>query len=270
MRYDVPDDRTFWSPKDQIPSRKSVRHFHGNCTAPAIVATGDVDLKYSVRCRTCPGCLRAKQYLWKLRAELEILLAPKTIFMTLTFGPQTWSRDVASDELTLFLKRYRKSVDYPVRYLAGFERHKSGAWHIHLLVHGPLEMSMEGLRSCWRRGFTHARVADVGGAYYISKYMTKDFDDGSADRPRVRASRNPRYGDAVMQHEAEVVEVLRSRATNDRETWEVNLRNVLKRSVRDTRKGDVWDEIARQTSRGLVEIDRDLMLDLQTGELIEK
>jgi hypothetical protein len=192
----------------------------------------DPTLEWHVRCRRCPGCLRARQYLWQLRAEAEMMLAPQTVMFTGTFRHQTWDIDVCKDAVTRWLKRVRYFLDgEDLRYLVVPERHKSGAWHVHSLMHTDRGVAPSLYRKAWSDGFTYAKVADVTAASYVTKYVSKDLlDDAEGVVPRIRASRSPTYGAWVMERDEEKVkELLASRGDEERfEIWTKNLKHFLR------------------------------------------
>lgn len=178
--------------------------------------TVNVDL--DVRCRKCPNCLRARSYHWAERARHEIAASSRTWFATLTLSPERQSRLVmeaefrlarqrvdyaalcAADpfdawrerikplgrEMTLYLKRLRKQAS-GLRYILVVEKHKSGAPHVHALIHehgSPIRHA--DLSRCWHWGFSNFKLVDVhksaAAARYVSKYLSKDITT------RVRAS----------------------------------------------------------------------------------
>jgi hypothetical protein len=141
------------------------------------------------------------------RAIAEIEQAPRSWFGTLTLAPEQHFRLVAlarqscakqsldwsslddADqfkevcrhlvrEVQLFWKRLRKRTGSKFRYLVAIERHKSGAPHVHLLLHevrGPVRWAE--LSAAWPLGFSHFKlVAEreaAKAAVYVSKYLTK-------------------------------------------------------------------------------------------------
>jgi len=224
----------------------------------------------SVRCRRCPGCLVARRHLWALRAEIEMLKAPKTVMFTGTFRAQPHLRQVAADELTRWLYRVRKRCgrrDVRVRYLACFERHKSGAWHMHALVHGPNELVTRDLRTPWTAGFSYARVADLGAARYVTKYVTKDLADERDTRlPRIRASRDPRYGVEVMILEEELLALTHKHPELVQETWAQNFKALLSEGS-ETKSGELWRKISELNLGSTRMLTPDLEVDLLTGEI---
>jgi len=230
----------------------------------------------SVRCRRCPGCLRARRYLWALRAQLETFEAQRTLLFTGTYRDQPYDREVAAAEVTRYFKRLRKSLDEPLRYLCCFERHKSGAWHCHMLLHSnyPRDLTTKAARRPWLAGWSKANVANLQAAGYVTKYVTKDLADESTERiPRIRASRDPRYGAAVMCHEEAIVQMLQERRQQTtQEVWTANIK-MLHNWLIEQEKGNrrVWQEIAAaQEGTTLVDLGGGVRVDPETGETTTK
>jgi len=226
---------------------------YGSCTTPIMMRMNetDVDHERGVRCRHCPGCLRAKRHLWRLRAEAETLKAPKTWFFTGTFRDQTADIEVVKGECTRFLKRLRKRCGRGLRYLLVYESHKSGNLHVHALLHDYTDsgISYRDIKRSWTAGFIDAKLCDWKSAGYVTKYATKGVGEGQTERPRIRASRKvylgaklqdgfegpelvlqDSYGGWVMERDQEVVkELLKARPDeNLADLWEKNLRQLMK------------------------------------------
>jgi hypothetical protein len=88
-----------------------------------------------------------------------------------------------------------------------------------------------------------------GAATYVVKYATKDMlgadidERGRSMRPRVRASRAPTYGDAVVIRDLEIVqELAKENKEGMHETW----RKTLKASVQAWTKSQEPKTIERQ------------------------
>lgn len=229
--------RAFWDRSDRKTGRLDAQIIDvaGSCTSPVVVRYDHcVDLEYHARCRKCPGCLRARQYLWKLRGEAEFLASPQTIFFTGTFRDQYHDIEPVRDEVTRFLKRARKRAvknDHNFRYLMVPERHKSGAWHYHGLFHVDYFFDAQWIEDAWTAGWNWAKWADINGADYVTKYVAKDLvEDQNEAVPRIRASRNPTYGGWVMcRDEEKVKELLAERGEECLiETWRKNLQQYVK------------------------------------------
>lgn len=80
----------------------------------------------------------------------------------------------------------RAELGYAGAYVVGFERHKSGAWHVNVLV-GEF-LAHDGIESSWGRGNVWVskfegrlgesmRDAARRAAAYVAKYVTKEFAD---------------------------------------------------------------------------------------------
>ena len=119
------------------------------------------------RCHKCAACLKARYWMWRLRAATELSFATRTWFGTLTLSPEAHyhmrckadlelrAREVTpfdecdadaqfvarhnaiARDITLWLKRIRKQSGASIRYLLVCEAHKSGLPHYHILVHQP-------------------------------------------------------------------------------------------------------------------------------------
>lgn len=285
----APIERALSDPnKDLVRVRISLP-VAGNCTRPAHVSTsGGKENEYIVRCRNCPSCLRARQHLWRLRGEWEVLVARRSWLFTGTFRAQSHDRTVAAAEVTRWLKRLRinmtrKYGHADIRYLVMYERHKSGAWHIHALLHTVSHMIPTVFpRKFWTAGFSDCKVVDVQGASYVVKYSTKSLLDNSSERrPRIRASR--RYGAAVMLSDKEEVQAAMARKKPQplHETWTQNLIEALR--IPKTRKRELWQFMMEvQAAHGqITTLDQDqganlaypgtierLPVDPATGEII--
>lgn len=79
-------------------------HYAGNCEAPMVLrqtaSTGALFAEYKVRCRKCPGCLRARQFYWSRAAvantEATAERKGRTWFGTLTLTPE-WQQEALRD-----------------------------------------------------------------------------------------------------------------------------------------------------------------------------
>lgn len=160
----------------------------------------------AVRCRKCDNCRKARQFHWRMRAQSEIADARRTWFGTLTLCPEQQFRmlclaaasldkrgtkfaDLSDEEqfserckplireVQKYFKRLRKEGS-KFRYLVAIERHKSGAPHLHLLVHETAEpVRHKRLSAQWSLGFSKFNLVAEGeesqAARYVSKYLTK-------------------------------------------------------------------------------------------------
>lgn len=178
-------------------------------------------LRLDVPCRRCEVCLAVRKRNWQERSRVELMLAPRTWFGTLTLSPdehyaalsrarRRWDEQGITEaslagseifrarcqaigpEITRFLKRVRKNSGARYRYLVVTEAHKSGLPHFHGFFH---EVSTEEplrkkiLNAAWQVGEIRKfkLVEDHGrAAHYVTKYLSKDI------LARVRASQS--YG----------------------------------------------------------------------------
>ena len=199
-----------------------------------VVSTDEwaTDHEMWVRCRKCPGCLRARRHLWQLRAEAEFIQADRTWFFTGTFRQQFHDLESVNEEVTRFLKRLRERTPDKLRYLLVPEEHKSGALHVHALLHCKESLTYRHVQKSWQAGWMDCKLANWKHPGYVTKYVTKSVSDATSSkrRPRIRASRCPTYGEVVIQRDAEILaEMMKDRPREDlQELWRKNLRMVVK------------------------------------------
>ena len=170
-------------------------------------------------------------------------MARHTYFFTGTFRAQSHDLDEVAECATRWLKRMRKRVtdrckdrdDWDgttFRYLLLPERHKSGAWHYHALVHHSGNVAHRDFRT-WTDGFYNVRPIVGSGlreARYITKYCTKDLLEEDSKRPRIRASRNPTYGGPVVIRDLDLVQMIQLQRDTEglNDTWTKNLKMLMK------------------------------------------
>ena len=248
--------------------------YFGNCTTPVRMAHPlGREVEYGVRCRVCPGCRRARQFLWKLRSEAEILSSHGSYLFTGTFRAQFHDLEPVAREVTLWLKRLRSFHEAgSVRYFVAYERHKSGAWHIHANLHdahatAPKLQHLSGV--AWRAGFHNCKAVDLKGAGYVAKYVSKEMAEGGSgtQRPRIRASRSPSYGWQVMQRDEEIVRELQKRGVDRERAKVINLLDLFRWM---DRKDNAWKQATNS-----VQMNGPLLLgtehrpvDRETGEIL--
>lgn len=203
----------------------------------SIINDKQLDQEMQVRCRKCPGCLRARQHLWRLRAEVETVQY-RTWFFTGTWANQHCDIDRWNEETTRWLKRLRKRCSakgVTVRYLMVPELHKSGMLHMHALVHQVQveedagNVTYRDLKLSWDAGFADMKICDWRTAGYITKYTTKGLGENlQYRRPRLRSSRG--YGAAVMERDPEKLkEMLRCQPNKTpTEVWTQNLQQIVR------------------------------------------
>lgn len=179
-----------------------------------------------VRCGKCAKCRRLRRRIWTARALEECRRAVRTWLVTLTadtgshFLYETRARhngrqrgydyDTLSEserfgevcremgaELTKYVKRVRKESGAKLRAMWVFEAHKSGAPHIHGLVHEveAIPVTWRCLNAQWKDGFSHeVLLTDPRKSAYAAKYLSKE------GLCRVRASRG--YGQSKKRPDA--------------------------------------------------------------------
>jgi hypothetical protein len=137
------------------------------------------------------------------RARKNVRLACKSInadtLLTLTYRENQTNLDACKADLKEFVRRLRRVIP-EFTAIAGFERQKRGAWHVHMAtVALPASVqtkavrvrSFDLIRSVWRsvtserggnidvsRRKAHSRKTPARIASYLSKYITKAFTDG--------------------------------------------------------------------------------------------
>ena len=163
-----------------------------------------------VRCRHCQDCKRLRRREWTLRATVELSRCQRTWFGTLTLNPEAhfrcevvarkrllsggtvWEQLRPEEryaetchqigrEITLYLKRLRKLSGARLKYMACFEKHRSGFPHVHVLLHEYTDAAVRKslLDSHWQHmGFTHWRLVSSEQAgrasSYVAKYISKE------------------------------------------------------------------------------------------------
>lgn len=256
MRKLTAADSAFEKSVDAIGRQMIHEDYSGSCTRRAVVAyDGHVDICDQVRCRNCPSCLRSRRFLWQMRAEAETIVSHRTWFLTGTWAQQTWDIEECKRETSLFLMRLRsrcheRGTNY--RYLVLPERHKSGAFHIHALIHAEDDaLTYKLVADSWQAGFYSIKGCDFRSAAYVTKYAAKDlFEEVDGKRPRIRSSRakfehkpetgigpyvvvQPTYGAWVMEKDKEVLQEMMKNQPKEMqwETWAKNLRMIVRETA---------------------------------------
>ena len=111
-----------------------------------------------------------------------------TRMWTLTFADQPHDRGVALERMQTFVRALRDHFGEAIPYLYVFERHKSGAWHVHLLTQSRY-VKHKTLERLWGYGFVQysdgpkrhgrsKREVARSCARYAAKYVGKDIGGG--------------------------------------------------------------------------------------------
>ena len=172
---------------------------------------GSKDFMYlQVPCGHCIACQERRRSEWAFRLEQEAANNP-TFFVTLAYNSDNlhYSCNPESGELlptlypvdmTLFLKRLRKSSIYPIRFFyCGEYGGRFGRPHYHLILFGlpNLDYVKSKVESCWKLGFTSVEPANIQRFRYVAKYVVKldihDLDE-YVTKPFARMSRRPGIG----------------------------------------------------------------------------
>jgi hypothetical protein len=142
-------------------------------------------------CGRCLGCLKDRSMSWGIRCVHESQLHDENSFLTLTYHPKHLPRDGMLDKthFQLFMKRLRKRIGVPVRYLmCGEYGAKTLRAHYHALLFGyefpDCVFEKEGkngdriyhsdlLEEIW--GFGKCVIGNVtmASAQYVAKYINK-------------------------------------------------------------------------------------------------
>ena len=118
--------------------------------------------------------------------------ASRTWLLTFTMAPEAHAiygglncypgedRKVWTRQLQLYFKRVRKIAKGPLRYWWVLERHKSGLYHAHALLH-EYGVAIREPQICgpWTLGFIRSDLVSDDGpkvARYVAKYLSKDED----------------------------------------------------------------------------------------------
>lgn len=143
-------------------------------------------------CRRCAGCLLHRARTLTAKGEVEISRSSRTWLLMLSAsldaqmmmgGAQPDSQDYRQAWIRTFqryMKRLRKNVGAPLRYMAVLERHKSGLYHMHVLLHEcGVPILARILQGQWLLGSIRSTLVvhdPRRTARYVVKYLTKEPD----------------------------------------------------------------------------------------------
>lgn len=154
------------------------------CTDQALIKREDG--RYyakAIRCKrwSCQVCSQLNR---RRVISIAVKAKPRALLTLTVSSKQYPDPDLAADALKrglrllrLRLQRHEKLKNF--RFLAVFEKHKSGFPHLHLLIKGEY-IPWQMLRKWWEEitGSTHIdirRIKSTGAAaYYVAKYIGKD------------------------------------------------------------------------------------------------
>lgn len=141
-------------------------------------------------CGKCTECKSQRAVQWAIRARHEIALHDENCFLTLTYEDKNLpSHLIVKDPFQRFMKRLRKHVKKPLRYMVS---HEYGSQHFrphhHAIIFGwnPKEQyeprttgsgekifRSKELEKLWTNGFSSVGTANERTAYYIASYALK-------------------------------------------------------------------------------------------------
>lgn len=161
------------------PSMVRERPVPGSAGGPVVPPEGSAE-RATRRARTR---LRRYAVANKLRYLWVLTYAPDDD------GMQVFDLDRAKRDVASWVKRgLRETLGYSGAYAIGWERHKSGAWHLNVLLGERIEHA--ALRDSWRHGNVWVSVRNPRGvgqreaarraASYVAKYIAKEFADAPA------------------------------------------------------------------------------------------
>jgi len=110
------------------------------------------------------------------RAQLQTAAHPRTILLRFSFRFKT-PEPAAYAEFQKFMKRLRaKQKTTEFSYLCVVEYGTKGTkrLHLHALIHCPKAVTIRSIRSHWKAGQTHGKLADREASRYVCKYLFKD------------------------------------------------------------------------------------------------
>lgn len=155
---------------------------------------GFEDLELLVPCGQCMGCRVVHKQAWAIRAMHEAFMHDENCFITLTYAPEHLPHDLSLNHrhVQLFMKRLRKKLGKPLRYLmCGEYGKKRGRPHYHMLLFGHsfsadrvMVRQPQGARhalyrsqrllDAWQLGHADFGVGvQAESAAYVAGYVTK-------------------------------------------------------------------------------------------------
>ena len=135
---------------------------------------------------------------WEIARLIDCNFDDATKFLTLTFADNVSDIKYCNREFSKFVRRLNrrvyKSDVMQVRYLAVWEAQQRGAIHYHVVLFGFPYIRLSELREVWGHGFVKINRVDVDQRQnvgrYISKYFSKDVDEGSYKQKKFFRSQN--------------------------------------------------------------------------------
>lgn len=146
------------------------------------------DLK--LPCGKCTECISKRSIEWATRAKHEIATHEENSFITLTYDETNLpSIMIVKDEFQKFIKRLRKHIKKPIRYMVSHEYGSNNFRpHHHVIIFGynPSQQQLlkttktgekiftsKEIKQIWNQGFHSIGTANEKTAYYIASYSLK-------------------------------------------------------------------------------------------------
>nr|QJB19906.1 MAG: replication initiator protein [Microvirus sp.] len=141
-------------------------------------------------CGKCTECISKRALEWGTRAKHEISTHDENCFITLTYDEQNLpSILIVKSEFQKFMKRLRKKVKKPLRYMVSHEYGtRNFRPHHHAIIFGysPSDLiylrttpsgekifTSKELSELWKHGYHSIGTANERTAYYIASYSLK-------------------------------------------------------------------------------------------------
>lgn len=155
---------------------------------PMYYIPGDPSTKYYVNCQSCVHCRINKRNEWRLRLEDEARIHPLTLFVTLTYEDcyvpynDSYRATLYPEDMTLFLKRYRKKLDIKLNtklrfYYCGEYGDVFQRPHYHALFYYNNNLDAEYLwkitQDSWQNGLIDIIPATSASITYCAKHQLK-------------------------------------------------------------------------------------------------
>lgn len=203
---------------------KGYRHFSGKVISrpvDAVLSRSGEPQTAEAPCGRCIGCRLERSRQWAVRCVHELHQHEESAFLTLTYDDSHLPKNgsLEADALTLFFKRYRKSLesdDIKIRYFAcGEYGEKYQRPHYHAIVFGhrfddpePVRnqssafkiYTSDKLSKLWKFGNVSFGDVTFESCAYVAKYCIDklngepaklEYDDKGRIAPFVRMSRRP-------------------------------------------------------------------------------
>lgn len=147
-------------------------------------------LLMTLPCGHCLGCKKERSISWGIRCYHESLLYDDNLFLTLTYKHVPNNSMLCMDDFQKFMKRLRKHLDYPIRFIhCGEYGPKTLRPHYHALIFGyfPQDIQFEKLgkngdpiyhsdevENIWGLGKCVCGRVSFSSAQYVAKYINKE------------------------------------------------------------------------------------------------